>query len=206
MEFNPGPEILLKYFSGLSSSQIQQFNALGELYQYWNQRINVISRKDMVSFYRNHVLHSLGIAKVRPFGTGDQVLDIGTGGGFPGIPLAILLPNAEFHLIDSIGKKIRVVQKVVDNLELKNVTCQQIRAEMHSGTYQYVVTRAVTRLNTLAKWSRPLLAAGGSLMCLKGGDLRQEIGQVKAQVESFALSEFFTESFFESKHLLIIDH
>lgn len=202
MEFNPGPEILQKYFTNLSEEQINQFNALGQLYVYWNQRINVISRKDMESFYQSHVLHSLGLAKIQQFLPGDRVLDLGTGGGFPGIPLAILLPETRFHLIDSIGKKIKVVQQVIDNLQLHNITCQQIRAEQHSGTYHYIVTRAVTRLNTLTNWAKPLLAPGGRVLCLKGGDLEQEIAEVQLPVKSFALSDYFSESFFETKSVL----
>jgi 16S rRNA (guanine527-N7)-methyltransferase len=202
MKFNPGPELITHYFKDLSPLQIQQLHQLGPLYAYWNQRINVISRKDMEHFYQNHVLHSLGLTKVKVFQPGSQVLDLGTGGGFPGIPLAILLPEVQFHLIDSIGKKIKVVQQVIEKLELKNASCQQIRAEQHTGHYDYVVTRAVTRLSALVKWTKPLLAKDGQLLCLKGGELADEIAEVNAKVASFALSEFFTEPFFETKKIL----
>ena len=204
MEFNPGAELITHYFKDLSPRQIQQLRQLGPLYEFWNQKINVISRKDMEHFYQNHVLHSLGLAKVMALEPGLRVLDLGTGGGFPGIPLAILLPEGQFHMIDSIGKKIKVVQQVIDKLELNNASCQQIRAEQHTGQYDYVITRAVTRLSTLVKWTKPLLAKGGQLLCLKGGELADEIGEARAKVQSFALSEFFTEPFFETKKILAI--
>ncbi len=133
MEFDPGPEIIFEYFDDLDTTQQQQIQQLAQLYQYWNQQINVISRKDLSGFYRNHVLHSLGIAKIRQFTTKDKILDVGTGGGFPGIPLAILFPETSFHLVDSIGKKIKVVREVVNALALENVTCEQIRAEDLNG-------------------------------------------------------------------------
>ena len=203
MEFTPGPEILFKYFPALSPIQIEQFKSLGELYAYWNQRINVISRKDMESFYQNHVLHSLGIAKVLDFQPASKVLDLGTGGGFPGIPLAILLPRVEFHLVDSIGKKIKVVQEVIDTLDLANASCEQVRAEQLTRCHDFVTCRAVTKLKTLLQWSRPLLAPGGQLLCLKGGDLKEEIGEVKAKVSTYDLSDYFDEDFFQTKKVLL---
>lgn len=202
MEFTPGPEIIFEYFEELSPAQKELFRAMGDLYAYWNQRINVISRKDMESFYQNHVLHSLGIAKVQQFGVGDKVLDVGTGGGFPGIPLAIIFPEALFHLVDSIGKKIKVVQAVIDELGLSNVSCEKIRVEEHTGSYNFVVCRAVTRLKILIKWIKPLVAPGGQLLCLKGGELEEEISEVRADVEICPLVDFFNESFFETKKVL----
>ncbi len=204
MEFNPGPEIISRYFHHLTLQQQHQFASLAAHYGYWNERINVISRKDLAGFYQNHVLHSLGLAKVQPFEPGQQVLDLGTGGGFPGIPLAILFPETRFHLIDSIGKKIRVVQEVIDVLGLQNASSRQIRAEEHQGKYNLVVCRAVTRLNTLIKWTRPLLSPGGQLLCLKGGNLDREIAEVQVPVEKIALSECFIEPFFETKKVLVI--
>jgi 16S rRNA (guanine527-N7)-methyltransferase len=204
MGFHPGPEIVFRYFPDLTSLQKDQLLALGDLYAYWNQRINVISRKDMDSFYQNHVLHSLGIAKIQEFSPLEKVLDVGTGGGFPGIPLAILYPQAHFHLIDSIGKKIKVVKEVIHQLELTNANCEQIRAEQHGGSYNYVLSRAVTRLNKFIPWVRSNLLPGGQIFCLKGGHLKGEIREVPEQVEVIQLSDFFKESFFETKKVLKI--
>ena len=204
MAFNPGPEIISHYFPDLSTKQVEQFKSLGYLYSYWNQRINLISRKDLEHFYQHHVLHSLGIAKVQDFKSGNRALDVGTGGGFPGIPLAILFPDTQFHLIDSIGKKIKVVEQVINELGLGNATCEQIRVEHHRGQYDFVVCRAVTQLKTLLKWTEPLLVQGGKLVCLKGGNLEDEVVAVRSAVRSFALSEFFHEPFFETKKVLVI--
>ena len=202
MEFVPGPEIIDSYYPKLTELQRERFRALGNLYAVWNAKINVISRKDLSALYQNHVLHSLGIAKVRNFESGHKVLDLGTGGGFPGIPLAILYPNCHFHLIDSIGKKIRVAKNVIDELELTNATCQQVRIEDLDESYQYVVCRAVARLHKLIQWTKPVLAENGELICLKGGDLQQEVNEIGMPVKIHPLSEYFRESFFETKHVL----
>ena len=202
MEFNPGPEIIYGYFEYLTASQKEQFHALGELYAGWNSKINVISRKDLASLYQNHVLHSLGIAKVQQFEQGDTVLDVGTGGGFPGIPLAILFPNVHFHLVDSIHKKIHVVEQVIKELQLTNASCEQTRMEQLSQRYHFVICRAVARLDRLVQWTRPLIRPDGQLICLKGGDLQQEIAEVSSQVEVYPLIEFFREPFFQTKQAL----
>ena len=202
MEFNPGPEIIYGYFENLTESQKEQFLALGELYAAWNSKINVVSRKDLTSLYQNHVLHSLGIAKAQQFEQGDTVLDVGTGGGFPGIPLAIHFPNVHFHLVDSIGKKIHVVKQVIDSLQLTNATCEQTRMEQLQQQYHFVVCRAVARLDKLIHWTRPLLRPGGQLICLKGGDLQEEITVVNKPVEVYPLNDFFKEQFFQTKQVL----
>lgn len=204
MDFTPGPEIVFQYFPNLTSRQKGQFLALGDLFTYWNQKINVISRKDMGSFYQNHVLHSLGIAKVQIFQQSDVVLDVGTGGGFPGIPLSILFPKTHFHLIDSIGKKIKVVGEIISDLGLVNTSCEQIRAEQVTESYNFIVCRAVTRLNRLISWVRPNLLKHGKVLCLKGGDLQEEINEAAAQVKIQELSKYFHEPFFESKKVLRI--
>ncbi|GJM27576.1 MAG: ribosomal RNA small subunit methyltransferase G [Cyclobacteriaceae bacterium] len=204
MEFDPGPQIIFQYFDALDSIQKNRFVQLGTLYHTWNQRINLISRKDMVSFYQNHVLHALGIAKIRAFKPADTVLDVGTGGGFPGIPLAILFPETRFHLIDSIGKKIAVVDRIIHKLELTNATCQKVRAEQVDGSYTYVVCKAVARLNKLLPWVEHSLVTGGKVICLKGGDLKAEIREVKNKVQSYQLSDYFQEPYFDTKKVLEI--
>lgn len=204
MDFIPGPEIVFRYFPDLTLSQKDQFLALGDLYAYWNQRINVISRKDIHSIYQNHVLHSLGIAKIQAFRTKDKVLDVGTGGGFPGIPLAIVFPQAHFHLIDSIGKKIRVVKEVIHQLGLTNASCEQIRAEQLKSRYKFIVSRAVTRLNRFIPCVKANILSEGQILYLKGGDLRAEVREVSAKVEVLQLPDFFQERFFETKKVLRI--
>ncbi len=205
MDYIPGPELVFKYFPDLNSTQKDQFQTLGALYNYWNQQINVISRKDMDRFYLNHVLHSLSIAKTQAFTGVDRVLDAGTGGGFPGIPLAILFPDVHFHLIDSIGKKIKIVRAVVHQLKLANTDCEQIRAERINDKYHYVMSRAVARLNKFIPWVKSNLTPGGQIICLKGGDLKEEIREVAVKIEVFQVSEFFPEPFFETKKVLRID-
>ncbi|MAY84039.1 MAG: 16S rRNA (guanine(527)-N(7))-methyltransferase RsmG [Flavobacteriales bacterium] len=201
-------EILNKYFPELSESQLDQFAKLKPLYEEWNQRINVISRKDLESFNTHHLLHSLGIAKVIHFPKGSKVLDVGTGGGFPGIPLAIFFPDVHFHLIDSIGKKIKVVEAVAEALNLKNVTAEQIRAEEHKDSYNFIVSRAVTRLNRFLPWVEKKLLphdkdlSKGGMYFLKGGDLDEEISEVKYLVNQENLSDFFEEEFFKTKKVL----
>lgn len=210
---------ILKYFPDLSPAQQKQFQQLGPLYQEWNAMINVISRKDIEELYLKHVLHSLGIAKVTSFPAGAKVLDVGTGGGFPGIPLAILFPETHFHLVDSIGKKIKVVQNIADSLGLKNIKAEQIRAEQLSEQYDFVVSRAVVRMATFYGWVKPKIrknnpewldAAGdkpllkNGILSLKGGDLEEELAEVKTKQKVFNLSDFFKEDFFETKKLVYI--
>ncbi len=202
-------DIILKYFPDLSQRQKEQYAALRELYGYWNERVNVISRKDIDNLYEHHVLHSLGIAKVQAFKPECDILDIGTGGGFPGIPLAIMFPKTHFHLVDSIGKKIKVVEAVAQKLELTNVRAEQARAESIDGEYDFVVSRAVTDLPTFVKWVRGKISTANyherrnGILYLKGGDLADELKPfAKAQV--FELSSFFDEEFFETKKVVYL--
>lgn len=202
-------DLIRTHFPELSKEQWEQFEALGPLYQEWNAKINVISRKDLEDFYEKHVLHSLGIAKVHTFLPSQRVLDVGTGGGFPGIPLAILFPETHFHLVDSIGKKIKVVQAVVDALNLKNVSATHGRAEDVKGTYDFVVSRAVTHLHRFLPWIKGKLAKPNKdpnrlngLLYLKGGDLAEEIGHVKASV--FSLADFYQGEFFDTKKVVYV--
>lgn len=201
-------ELILKYFPELTSSQLEKFRQLETLYIEWNSRINVISRKDMEHFYERHVLHSLGIAKVIKFLPGAQVIDVGTGGGFPGIPLAILFPETKFLLVDSIGKKIKVVQEVAQVAGISNVVAIQARAEDVKGKFDFVVSRAVTTLPDFIKWvenkikkeSRNILNNG--ILYLKGGDLVEELAPVRNKCMVYELSDYFEESFFETKKVV----
>lgn len=201
-------ELILKYFPGLLPQQRQQFSALEGLYREWNEKINVISRKDMEGLYEKHVLHSLSIAKVRGFPAGASIIDIGTGGGFPGIPLAILFPESRFHLVDATGKKIRVVDEVARALCLDNVTTAHERVEtLTDGRYDYAVSRAVAPLKTLIDWSRrmvhpPTGHPRGSLLCLKGGDLTEEIAQSGRRPHLTRISAFFSEPWFAEKYVV----
>ena len=197
-------ELLLKYFPDLTENQQNQFGQLMELYSDWNQKINVISRKDIDELYLRHVLHSLGIAKVESFLPGSKILDVGTGGGFPGIPLAILFPETQFHLVDSIGKKITVVKAVAEALELENVTATHARAETIVGQYDFIVSRAVTRMEAFVGWVRKRVAKKSQhelpngILYLKGGDLSEELAPFpKAQI--YPLPNYFKEDFFETK-------
>ncbi|GAA4808529.1 16S rRNA (guanine(527)-N(7))-methyltransferase RsmG [Olivibacter ginsenosidimutans] len=198
------------YFPGLSEQQQQQFERLGELYAYWNAQINVISRKDIESLYERHVLHALGIAKFITFKSGAHVLDVGTGGGFPGIPLAILFPETHFHLVDSIGKKIKVVKEVAQALALTNVRASHIRAEQVSDQYDFVVSRAVTQLKEFYPWVRQKFkkksvhAVPNGILYLKGGDLAAEIRESKLPAELYPLSDYFHEDFFATKYIVYI--
>lgn len=199
---------ILKYFPDLTSKQIERFEHLQPLYAEWNAQINVISRKDFSEFYERHVLHSLAIAKFIRFKPGTMVLDVGTGGGFPGIPLAIMYPKVKFHLVDSIGKKIKVVNKVVDALELTNVKAEQIRAEQLKENYDFVVSRAVTRLPEFVKWIQKNIskkqknAIPNGIIYLKGGDLTEETAPFKKNIFIQDLTEYFIEEFFETKKVL----
>lgn len=204
-------EEILKYFSEFTDTQIQQFTALQKLYDEWNEKINVISRKDIENLYIKHVLHSLSIAAVFNFAEGTTVIDIGTGGGFPGIPLAVYFPQAQFHLVDSIGKKLKVVNEIAAVLDLKNVSTEHIRAEeIKNRKFDFAVSRAVAPLKDLWKWSRPLLTKNNKndfangLICLKGGELDLEISQCNVKPNRIALSEIFKEPYFIKKYLLYL--
>lgn len=203
-------EILLPYFPQMSAKQQQQFEALEALYREWNAKINVISRKDIDELYLRHILHSLAIAKVISFQSGARVLDVGTGGGFPGIPLAILFPEANFTLIDSIGKKIAVVKAIAEALELENVLPLQTRAEELPVRFDFVVSRAVTDLKTFIPWVWDKIIPGGKqaypngIFCLKGGDLTEELRASPQKALEIPLSDFFKEDFFETKKLVYV--
>ena len=198
-------ELILKYFPDLTEEQKRQFAALYDLYTDWNSKINVISRKDIENLYEHHVLHSLGIAKVIRFKPGTKVMDLGTGGGFPGIPLAILFPEVQFHLVDSIGKKVRVATEIAGSIGLKNVTTRHARAEEEKQLFDFVVSRAVMPLTDLLKIIRKNIspkqqnALPNGLICLKGGELERETMPVKNKTTMWNLKEFFGEEFFKTK-------
>lgn len=207
-------QIILKYFSDFTPQQLKQFAALEGLYNDWNSKINVISRKDIEGLYEKHVLHSLAIAASFQFEPGMEILDIGTGGGFPGIPLAIYFPEVKFHLADSIAKKLKVVSAVAEALELKNITTQHTRVEeIKNRKFDFVVSRAVAPLKELWKWSKPLLKTKfqipnpefhPGLICLKGGDLTTEIHESGTRPRVMELSELFNEEYFKMKYLLYV--
>ena len=202
-------ERIAHYFPELSKQQYQQFEQLEELYKTWNAQINVISRKDIDALYEKHVLHALGIAKVQSFKSGAKVLDVGTGGGFPGIPLAILFPKVKFFLIDSIGKKIKVVQAVADALNLKNVEARHQRAQEFKQPVDFVVSRAVTRMEDFVPWVKKNIKnkgthrLGNGILYLKGGDLSEELAPFP-KAEQFALTQYFEETFFETKKVVYL--
>lgn len=204
------PEIIFRYFPDLTETQKSQFTKLSALYSDWNEKINVISRKDIENLYVNHVLHSLGIAKVMSFKPGASVLDVGTGGGFPGIPLAILFPETNFHLVDSIGKKITVVNAVAEGLGLKNVKGEQIRAEQLKNKYDFIVSRAVTRLKEFYGWvhqkakDKSTHELDNGILYLKGGDLEEELKELKKPYSLYELSSYFKEEFFETKKVVYV--
>ena len=203
-------EIIQKYFPHLSERQQQQFAALDALYRDWNAKINVISRKDIDNLYEHHVLHSLGIAKMLNFKPGTKILDFGTGGGFPGIPLAILFPECQFKLIDGTGKKIRVAQEVSNAIGLKNCQPEHLRGEEEKGKYDFIVSRAVMPLSDLAKIVKKNVAKEqhnalpNGILCLKGGDLQAELQPYRHIVDSMDLSQRFDEDWFKEKYVVYL--
>ena len=200
-------ELIQKYFPNLTEVQITQFAALQDLYKDWNLKINVVSRKDIEELYLRHVLHSMGIAKIQEFKPDARILDVGTGGGFPGIPLAILFPDTHFHLVDSIGKKIKVVDEVVEGLKLKNVMTTNARVEEVKGNYDFIVSRAVAAMPTFVHWVKGKIAKTSrhelknGILYLKGGDLNEELQEYKS-AKIYNLSEYFSEEFYETKKLV----
>lgn len=201
-------DIILKYFPNLTERQREQFAALLPLYEEWNAQINVISRRDMEHFYEHHVLHSLAIAKVMPFAPMTEVLDVGTGGGFPGVPLAVMFPEARFTLVDSIGKKIKVVTDVIDRVGLTNSKALQIRAEQLEGEYDFVVSRAVTTLGEFVPWVKKKISKTqynplrNGILYLKGGDLKAELFPFRHKVRTWDIAEFFDGEWFETKKVI----
>ena len=210
-------DVVLKYFSDFTDKQLQQFKALDELYKEWNAKINVISRKDIESLYEKHVLHSLSIAATFEFPKGAEIVDIGTGGGFPGVPLAIFFPQVKFHLVDSINKKLTIIEAVKEAIGLDNVTTQHSRAEdIKDRKFDFAVSRAVAPLGDLWRWSKPLLKNSrfkmqnekgttelkSGLICLKGGDLKEEIKESGLRPKKMEISEIFEEEFFKEKYIL----
>ena len=201
---------IIRYFPELTERQREQFAALLPLYEEWNGQINVISRKDMEHFYEHHVLHSLAIAKAMQFAPMTEVLDVGTGGGFPGVPLAIMFPEARFTLIDSIGKKIKVVSDVIDRVGLTNAKAMQIRAEALDGEYDFVVSRAVTTLGEFVPWVKKKISKTqyndlrNGILYLKGGDLTNELFPFRHKVKTWDISEWFAEEWFEEKKVIYL--
>jgi 16S rRNA (guanine527-N7)-methyltransferase len=214
-------EIILKYFQDFTPRQVEQFSALDQHYREWNSMINIISRKDIDGLYEKHVLHSLSIAAAFDFGEGMEVIDIGTGGGFPGIPLAIYFPEVKFHMVDSIAKKLKVVDAIASALGLDNISTQHTRVEdIKNRKFDFAVSRAVAPLKDLWKWSRPLIRMNSTaaekqaerasfelkrgLICLKGGDLAAEIHESGTRPRVIEISELFMEEYFRQKYLLYI--
>lgn len=202
-------ELILKYFPNLTTEQIQQFEALEGLYKDWNSKINVISRKDIEELYLKHVLHSLGIAKVINFAPNSSILDVGTGGGFPGVPLAILFPECQFHLVDSINKKLKVINAVCDGIGLTNVRTTHSRVEALDQTYDFIVSRAVTAMPEFTSWVKGKITKTqkndlkNGILYLKGGDLTEELKPYKT-AKAFLLSDYFDEPFFETKKVIYL--
>lgn len=203
-------EILLKYFPELTEQQTTRFRLLGELYLEWNTKINLISRQDTENLFERHILHSLGIAKTLRFKPMSSVMDLGTGGGFPGLPLAIMFPETKFYLVDSIAKKINVVKDIIEKLELKNALAEQVRAEQVEDEFDFIVTRAVAPVETLEYWTKGKISSNhfhelrNGLLCLKGGDLTEELKATKKKHKIYELSDYFEEEFFQSKKVVYI--
>jgi 16S rRNA (guanine527-N7)-methyltransferase len=205
-------DILRKYFVDLTAKQESQLGALQDLYSDWNSKINLISRKDIDNLYEKHILHSLGIAKVIRFTNNSTILDVGTGGGFPGIPLAILFPEVKFLLLDSIGKKVKVAEDIARQTGLENVECRHARVEDEKRTFDFVISRAVMTLNDLAKVASKNIARKqqnalpNGFICLKGGDLKEEINPFKNLVIEYSLSDYFKEEFFKTKKVIYLPY
>ncbi|MEY4383523.1 MAG: rRNA ((527)-N(7))-methyltransferase [Bacteroidota bacterium] len=203
-------QIIKKYFPQITEKQLKQFELLFPLYEEWNEKINVVSRKDIENLMEHHVLHSLAIAKFIPFNVGTEILDVGTGGGFPGIPLAIMFPDCQFTLIDSIGKKIKVVEEVSKALGLKNVLAIHGRAEQLTTDYEFIVSRAVTRMSPFYEWVKHKINKNNyhkiknGLLCLKGGDLEEELAEFGRKNKVVELYTYFEEPFFETKKLVYV--
>jgi 16S rRNA (guanine527-N7)-methyltransferase len=203
-------DIIFHYFPELTSSQRSQIQKLEPLYRDWNEKINVVSRKDIDNLYVNHILHSLSLARAVSFLPGARVLDVGTGGGFPGIPLAILFPETRFDLVDSIGKKITVVKNVAADLGLHNVNASQIRAELIEDEYDFIISRAVTRLKEFHSWvkkrvkKRSIHQLDNGILYLKGGDLEEEMAELKQPYRIFEISDYFKEDFFHTKKIVYV--
>ena len=203
-------ELLTKYFPDLSTEQVNKYSALGPLYKYWNERINVISRKDIDQIYLHHILHSLAIARFFKFPNGSRVLDVGTGGGFPGLPLAVFFPYVEFTLVDSIGKKIKVVKEICTEIECTNVNAIHTRAENLGFKFDYVVSRAVTSMPRFISWTRGLIEPGEheglkhGIIALKGGDLEEELRGLNPKPKIIPISGYFEEDFFATKKIIYL--
>ncbi len=207
---NDGTKLIKEHFPDLTPSQIEKFDQLGDLYKEWNEKVNVISRKDIDQLYTRHILHSLGIAKFIQFKPMTEILDVGTGGGFPGIPLAIMFPECRFHLVDSIGKKILVVKEVAKALGLDNVVAEQVRAETIDNQYDFVVSRAVTRMSRFLGWVKNKIHKNhcndlsNGIVYLKGGDLEEEMKEAGRKYVSKDLSDYFEDEFFETKKVVYL--